>query len=131
MKGEFIMEKHIINAETGLQYTLVGDYYLPNLVLPAQKEYTIGRFGRVRLRYLKNHRSRLYTELLTSGMLNAHLHEIDEAANDRLEILTQQMAIAQSVDEQLKAENQMAWVQQMNNIRNKVEEIVMSEVIYV
>jgi len=130
MKGDFAMEKTIINEDTGIQYSLVGDCYLPNLTLPAQEEYAIGRFGRMRLRYLKNHRRVLYINLLTSGALNAHLHDVDEAAADQLGILVQQMAAAQSVTEQLKAENQMLWVQQMNCIRNRAEEIVRSELVY-
>jgi hypothetical protein len=131
MKGDFTMEKRIINEETGIQYTLVGDYYLPNLALPPQKEEcSIGRFGRMRLRYLKEHRRMLYTQLLTSGTLNSHLHEAEEAALDRLEMIIRQMAAAQGVTERLKAEDQMAWVGRMNNIWACAEEIVVREVVY-
>ena len=125
------MEETIINEDSGIQYNLIGDYYLPNLTLPVQEEYAIERFGRMRLRYLKNHRCVLHINLLTSGVLNAHLHEVNEAAADRLEMLVQQMAVAQGVTEQLKAENQMLWVQKLNCIRNRAEEIVMSELVYV
>ena len=125
------MEKTIINEETGIQYTLVDDYYLPNLTLPPQKkEYAIGRFGRVRLWYLKNHSRVLYTQLLTSGTLDAHLHEVEETVHDRLEMLVRQMAAAEGVTEQLKAVDQMAWVGAMNGIRNRAEEIVTREVVY-
>ena len=125
------MEKTIINEETGIQYTLVGDYYLPNLALPPQKEkYFVGRFGRMRLRYLKDHRRVLYTQLLTSGALNCHLHEVEESACDHLDVLVRQMAAAQGVTERLKAEDQMAWVGRMNNIRACAEEIVAREVVY-
>ena len=131
MKGDFTMEKTIINEETGIQYTLVGDYYLPNLALPPQREeYTIGRFGRMRLRYLKEHRRVLYTKLLTSGTLNSHLHEVEEAAHNRLDILVRQMTATQGVTERLKAEDQMAWVGRMNNIRACAEEVVVREMVY-
>jgi len=130
MKGDFAMEKTIINEETGIQYNLVDGYYLPNLTLPPQETYSLGLLGRMRLRYLKDHRRVLHINLLTSGTLDDHLREVDEAANDRLEIIVKKMAAAQGVDEQLKAENQMLWVQRMNNIRNRAEEIVLSEIVY-
>ena len=125
------MEKHITNEKTGIQYTLVGDYYLPNLALPPQREnYAIGRFGRMRLRYLKDHRRVLYTNLLTSGKLAEHLREIDMAASEQHDTIIRQMAQAQGVDERLKAENQMLWVGKMNNIRACAEEVVVREVVY-
>ena len=130
MKGDYIMEKHITSAETGVHYTLVGDYYLPNLVLPAQKEYNIGRFGRMRLRYLKDHRKIIYSRLLTTGTLYAHLHEVEETALERMETLIKQMAIAEGVTELLKANDQMAWVGAMNNIRDRAMEIVRDEIVY-
>lgn len=124
------MEKHITNEKVGIQYTLVGDYYLPNLALPAQEKHSIGRFGRMRLRYLKEHRRVLYIDLLTSGTLNAHLHEIEETAFDYLERLIKQMAEREGVNERLKVGNQMLWVQRMNNIRDRAMEIVVHEVVY-
>ena len=124
------MEYRMTNEETDIQYSLVGDYLLPNLALPPQEEHTIGKYGRMRLRYLKNHNKVLYINLLTSGALNAHLHEVDEAAANRMEVIVRQMAAAEGVDERLKAENQMLWVQHMNNIRNRAEEFVASEEIY-
>ena len=122
--------QHYTNDQTGISYTLVGDYYLPDLVLPEQEEYPIGRFGLMRAHYLKNHRKGLYAVLLTSGKLNAHLHEIDQTANDRMELLSRQMAQREGVTEQLKAADQMLWVQKMNSIRNRIEEIILSELIY-
>jgi len=130
MKGDFAMKKYIVNEDTGIQYTLIGDYYLPNLVLHPQEEYAIGRFGRMRLRYLKNHRRVLYTHLLTTGKLNAHLREVEEAATDHVELLIRQIGAAQGVTERLKAEDQMAWVGAMNGIRHRAEEIVMREEVY-
>jgi len=84
----------------------------------------------MRAHYLKNHRKGLYAVLLMSGRLSAHLHEIDEAAKSRLELLTHQMAELEGVTEQLKAADQMLWIQKMNNIRNRIEEIILSELIY-
>ena len=125
------MRKHITNEQTGITYTLVGDYYIPDLVLPAEKEYEIFGWGLRRQNYLKNHRKVLYTQLLMSGKLNAHLHEIDEAATNRMELIVRQMAERDGVTEELKATDQMKWVGLMNNIRHCAEEIVLSEVVFV
>ena len=84
----------------------------------------------MRQHYLKNHRKGLFTTLLTSGKLNAHLYEIDQAANDRFWLITNQMAKAEGVTEQLKAENQLLWIQRMTNIRNRAEEVIKDELIY-
>ena len=124
------LPQHYTNEQTGISYTLVGNYYLPDLTLPEEPEYFIGRFGLMRRNYLKNHRKVLFTNLLTSGKLNEHLAEIDQAANDRLELLTRQMAKAEGLTEQLKAENQMLWVQKANSIRNRIEEMIRDELIY-
>ena len=113
-----------------LTYTEVNGYLIPNLTLPDEPEYEIGRFGLMRRHYLKNHRKGLFTTLLMSGKLNEHLYETDQAANDRLWLITKQMAKAEGVTEQLKAGNQMLWVQKMSNIRNRVEEIIREELIY-
>ena len=114
-----------------ITYSEVNGYLLPDLTLPDEPEYEIGRFGLMRRHYLQNHRKRLFTALLTSGKLNEHLYETDQAANDRFWLITNQMAKAEGVTEQLKAEDQMLWVQKMNNIRNRVEEIIRDELIYV
>ena len=126
------LKQHYTNEQTGISYTLTadGNYYLPDLVLPDEPHYDIGRFGLMRRHYLKNHRKGLFTALLTSGKLNEHLYEIDQTANDRLELLSKQMAKAEGVTEQLKAENQMLWIQRMTNIHNRVVEIIREELIY-
>ena len=124
------MKKHITNEQTGITYTLVGDYYIPDLVLPAEKEYEIFDWGLRRQNYLKNHRKALYTQLLMSGKLNAHLHEIDEAATNRIELIVRQMAERDGVTEQLKATDQMKWVGLMNNYRHSATEIILEELIY-
>ena len=125
------MQKNIYNEQTGISYTLQGDYYLPDLTLPAQKEERhIGIWGQRYLRYLKQHRKALYTNLLTSGKLNSYLADIDEQAEGMFFRLVKQMAEREGVTEQLKVENQMEWVGRMNNIRNRAMEIVNEEIIY-
>ncbi|NCE76295.1 TnpV protein [Anaerotruncus sp. X29] len=114
----------------GLTYTKVGDYYLPNLVLTEQPDTPIGRYGRMRLRYLKEHRKGLYTTLLLTEKLYPHLLEIDEAANERMDILMPQLMKAAGVTEELKASDQMKWVGLANNCKAQAEEIICAELIY-
>jgi hypothetical protein len=125
------LEPHYTNETTGISYTLSPEgYYLPNLTLPEDSTYEISRFGLMRRRYLKNHRKALFTTLLMSGKLNAHLHEIDQTAHERFFRMTEQMAKAEGVSEQLKALDQMLWVQKMTNIRARAEEVIREELIY-
>ena len=120
-----------IFEEMGGTYVRQGDYLLPCLFLPAEKENKpIGVWGQRHLRYLKQHRKVLYTNLLTSGKLNSHLADIVKQAEDMFLRLVKQMAEREGVSEQLKADNQIEWVGQMNNIRNRAMEIVNHEVIY-
>ena len=123
------MEQSLYEKLDG-NYTKVGDYLLPNLVLDETERRHIGKYGRLRKRYLKEHRPVRYTNLLVTGNLDKHLAEIDEACEERMELLTQQMAKRESVTEVLKAADQMAWVRRMNNIQNRAEEIILSELIY-
>jgi len=123
------MEKSLFE-QMGGTYTLVGDYYLPNLLPAEQAEKPIGVWGQRRLRYLKQHRRVLYTNLLVSGKLSEHLTEIDKQAEDMFFRLVNQMAECEGVTEKLKANNQMEWVGRMNNIRNRATEIVNTELIY-
>lgn len=116
--------------QNGGSYSMVGDYRLPNLTVPEQPDNHIGIWGRHRLNYLKHHRRILYVNLLTSGGLNTHLHEIDVIAYERWKTIINRMAVAQSVTEKLKAENQMLWVGMMNNIRAIADEIIQNELIY-
>lgn len=113
-----------------IQYTRQGDYFLPNLLPPQEKPRPIGKYGRMRLNYLKKHRLTLYTDLLIAKKLYEHLAEVEESAQNRMELLIRQMAKAQGVTEALKADNQMEWVGKMNNIRSAAEEIVRQESIY-
>ena len=117
--------------EIGGTYTLgIDGMYYPDLELPKEETPQYGKYGRMRHTYLREHRKAYYTTLLFDGKLVAHLNEIDDAANNRIELLTKQMAKAQGVSEALKAQNQQAWVGAMNNIRNAAEEIILSELIY-
>ena len=113
-----------------ITYSKYDDYYIPNLVVPQKEAATYGRFGRMRLKYLKEHRRATYINLKTSGQLTHHLNEIDNEANAMLQLLIEQMVQTQGITEQLKAENQMAWVGAMNNIRNAAEEQVCCDLIF-
>ena len=125
------MEKRIYNEQTGISYTLQGDYYLPDLTLPDQEDEPIGLWGQRHSRYIKQHRKILYTNLLTSGKLNGYLVYLDKQAEDMFFRLVKQMAEREGVTEQLKANNQMEWVAQMNNICNRATEIVNKDIIYI
>jgi len=126
------MEKHIVDEKTGIPYTLVGDYYLPWGDLPDDepKQRPIGIWGQRHLRYIKQHRRMLYTELLTTGKLINYLADINTEAEEMFSRLVKQMADKQGITEQLKATDQMKWVGKMNNIRNAASEIVYTEMIY-
>ena len=124
------MDKYIYDDKNGLWYELQGDYYIPCLILPAEKEQPIGLWGQRHLRYLKEYRSAAYITLLTSGRLNNYLADIDRQAQERMERLTEQKKRAQGITEQLKAENALEWTQRMNNIRACAKEIVEKEIIF-
>ena len=125
------MEKRIYNEQTGISYTLQGDYYLPDLALPEQEDEPIGLWGQRHLKYIKQHRKILYINLLTSGKLNEHLADIDKQAEDMFFRLAKQMTEREGITEQLKVDNQMDWVAQMNNIRSGVTEIINNDIIYI
>lgn len=121
-----------IFEEMGGTYVRQGDYFIPCLTLPAEKENKpIGIWGQRHKRYLQEHKRATYTTLLTSGKLNSYLADIDEQAEEMFFRLVEQMAEREGVTEQLKAENQMKWIGLMNNIRNRVIEVVNAELIYV
>ncbi len=123
------MEKSLFEQNGGT-YRQVGDYFLPNITLPKEETEPIGIWGQRHLRYLKQHRKILYTNLLTSVKLNSHLAEIDKQATEMCFRLVKELAEQEGVTEVLKAENQMEWVRRMNNIRNRAEEVVYNEIIY-
>ena len=116
--------------EMGGTYTQVGDFLLPNLYIERREEYHIGKYGRMRKRYLKEHRPILFSNLLLSGKLDQHLSEIDRACADQVNLLTRQMADREGVTEALKAADQFEWVRRMNSIQNRAEEIVLNELVY-
>lgn len=124
------MDKYIYDAKNGLWYELQGDYYIPCLILPAEKEQPIGLWGQRHLRYLKEYRRSTYITLFSSGRLNAYLDDINRQAQERMERLTEQMKRAQSITEQLKVENALERTQRMNNIRACAKEIVEKEIIF-
>ena len=116
--------------QNGGTYTQVGDVLLPNLSIGEDGQQPIGKYGRMRKRYLKEQHPVLYSELLLSGKLYSHLQEIDEACEGRMELLTCRLAEQEGVTEALKAADQMEWVRRMNSIRNRAEEIVLHELVY-
>ena len=123
------MEKSIFE-DLGGRYTEVGEILIPDLKQNSTDTVCLSKYGRMRKHYLKDHRPVLYTNLLLSGKLFQHLAEIDEACDERMELLTQQLAMREGVTEALKAANQMEWVRRMNSIRNRAEEIVLHELVY-
>ena len=123
------MQKSIFELMGGT-YTRVGDYLLPNLTIDESEQQPIGKYGRMRKRYLKEYRPVLYTNLLTTGKLDQHLAEIDNACEERMELLTCRLAEQEGVTEALKAADQIEWVRRMNSIGSRVEEIVMNELVY-
>ena len=124
------MKKQIYDEKNGLNYTLHGDYYLPDLKLPEDNR-SIGHWGRLHKAYLKMYRPAIYSELVLTCKLHTVLADLNEQAMERCDLITRQMAQAEGVSEQMKAENQMLWVQSMNSIRNRAEEIIKHELIYV
>ena len=116
--------------EMGGTYRQVGDYFIPNLVLPNTGDYQIGKYGRMRRTYLKEHRKSSYTSLMLEGTLFKLLAEIDQSCNERMEVIVSAMAKQENVTEELKAADQMEWIRRMNSIHSWAEEIVLHELVY-
>ena len=116
-----------------ITYTKKNDYYIPNLVLPKSKysDYKLGKYGRMRARYLKEHKKTEYAILLIDGKLDEHLYNTDIECKERFDLLMKQFAEKENITEELKATNQIEWVQKMNSIKNSVEEIIFKELIYI
>ena len=123
------LPERIHDDTNGLDYVLVGDYYIPALRL-TEESRPIGHWGRRRKAYLEEARPALYCSLLLSGKLWTHLADVDEQAQERLDLIMEQMKAAEGVTEELKARNQLAWVQHMNSIRRRAEEIIYAELVY-
>lgn len=124
------MKKYITDENTGISYTLVGDVYIPNLV-STDTNYEIGFWGRKHKEYIKQYKPLFYTTLLTQCKLNSYLHDVDVRATEMYDILVEQLAKQEGVTEQLKATDMLAWVQAMNNISNRVREIVYKKIVYI
>lgn len=120
------MKKYITDENMGINYTLVGDVYIPNLV-SADTNYEIGCWGRKHKEYIKQYKPAFYTTLLTQCKLNSYLHDVDVRATELYDTLVKQLAEQEGVTEQLKATDMLAWVQAMNNISNRAREIVYNE----
>ena len=125
------LPRHIHDNQNGLDYTLHGDYYFPDLTAPEADSKPIGKWGRMHRDYLKEHRPGMYTRLLLSGKLYQTLAELNEQAQARLEVIIRQMQCSEGVDERMKAQDQMLWVGRMNSIRNRAEEIILAELIFI
>ena len=125
LKDKFIDEKK------GIEYIRCADYYVPNLVMLCKNtNYTIGKYGRMKLKYLKNHKKAEYLHLLMEGNLNKYLHEIDIECKERINEIISKLAQQEHITEELKATNQIEWVQAMNNIKARAEELAFNEVIF-
>ena len=125
------MKQHITDPKTGIGYTLHGEYYLPDLSLPAEEEIPIGVWGERHKRFLKNHQPSVYNEFLVSGKLQQYLAQLDRDAQEMFDLLVRQLSEQEGVTEHLKAEDQMEWLRRMNSIHNRVVEIVNNELIYI
>ena len=129
---DYKMEQYVYNEQNGLWYELRGNYYIPCLELPAEKEErSIGVWGQRHLRYIREYKKALYTSLLTSGRLHSYLADVEEQAQELFDRLMKQRAEREGITETLKADNQMEWVQRMNALRAAVTETVNAEVIFV
>ena len=117
-------------TENGIDYILVGDYYIPDLKLPEENR-PIGRYGRLHREYLKQEHPARYSSLILTGKLWTYLADLNEQAEERLDLIIEQMKAVEGVTEELKARNQLEWVGRMNNIRNRAEEIIKSEMVYI
>ena len=123
------MKKQIYDEKNGLNYTLHGDYYLPDLEIN-EEEPTYGKYGIMRKQFLKKHRSARYQYLVLTGKLTEHLNQIDKEVREKVEMLVEQTAGQWGVTEELKMQNQMEWVRRMNNIKNVAEESVLKNILY-
>ena len=125
------LKETIIDEKTGIEYHLEGDYYIPNLVLPKQEKVTLNKYGRMRLKYLKENKKAEYSIMLMDGTLTKHIKEIQETAQKRVNQIINQLKEKSDLTEDMKDTNMLYWVGTMNAIKNQAEELVISELIYV
>lgn len=123
------LKKHIYDESNGLHYTLVGDYYISDLKLPEENR-PIGRYGRLHRDYLKEEHTARYSSIILKGKLWTYLADLNEQAEERLDLIIEQRNVGECVTEELKVRNQLEWIGRMNNIRNRAEKIIKSEMIY-
>ena len=125
------LPKTKIDERTGIEYHLEGDYYIPNLIMSKQEKLTLNKYGRMRLKYLKEHKKSDYTIMLMSGTLSTHLKEIQETADNRVQQIISDLKAKSDLTEDMKNTNMLYWVGTMNSIKAQAEEIIFSELIYV
>ena len=125
------LRKSYIDEKNGIEYRLVGDYYVPNLILKKEEKIILNKYGRARLKFLKENRKAEYTIMFINGTLNKHLKEIQETALQRVEVIIEQLKEKNHLTEEMKNTDQLYWVGMMNNFKNTAEEIVLNELIYV
>jgi len=124
------LKKEYTNEKTGISYTLVGDYYVPNLVLKQEEKVILNKYGRLRLNYLKQYKKAEYTILFMNGELNKHLKEIQETATKRVNQIIEELKVKSDLTEDMKNTDMLYWVGTMNSIKQQAEEIVLNELIY-
>ena len=125
------LKDRFIDEKTRIEYTLVGDYYLPNLVIEPQRKIDLNKYGRLRLEYLKNHKKAEYTILFMDNKLTDHLKEVQETATKRVKEIIKSLKEKSNLTEEMKNTDQLYWIGMMNNFKNQAEEIVLKELIYV
>ena len=130
MENKELKENKIEN-KYGIEYTKVGDYYIPNLVLEKKEKIILNKYGRLRLKFLKENKKAEYTIMFMNGTMNKHLKKIQETAQKRIDIIIEELKQQNNLTEEMKNTNQLYWVGMMNNFKNEAEEIVLKELIYV
>lgn len=130
MENKELKENKIEN-KYGIEYTKIGDYYMPNLVLEKEEKIVLNKYGRMRLKFLKENKKAEYMIMFTKGTLNKHLKEIQQTAQERIDLIIEQLKEQNNLTEEMKNTDQLYWVSMMNNFKNTAEEIVLNELIYV
>ena len=125
------MKEEYTDKRTGITYTKKGDYYFPNLILEPEEKIVLNKYGRMRLKFLKENKKAEYTIMFVNGTLNKHLKEIQETAQTRVDIIIEQLKKQNNLTEEMKNTEQLYWVSMMNNLKNTAEEIILNELIYV
>ncbi len=130
MENKELKENKIEN-KYGIEYTKIGDYYMPNLVFENEEKIILNKYGRMRLKFLKENKKAEYTIMFVNGTLNKHLKEIQETAQERIDLIIEQLKQQNNLTEEIKNTDQLYWVSMMNNFKSTAEEIVLKELIYV